>query len=144
MRDAGTAELLTAICAKLKTENGLDYAPENIVVSNGAKQSIAQARPPSRPSSPSSKGRVGLASRIALAADALKPTAAQAVAATCGPGDEVIVPAPYWVSPPVNACIMWRTLHHALMRIAIGRDLGGRRFTPPSRDARPNRTNMRL
>jgi len=63
--NAGTSELLTAICAKLKSENGLDYAPENIVVSNGAKQSIAQA-----------------------------------VAATCGPGDQVIVPAPYWVSYP--------------------------------------------
>eukprot|EP00242_Pyramimonas_sp_CCMP2087_P010293 CAMPEP_0198212326 /NCGR_PEP_ID=MMETSP1445-20131203/25653_1 /TAXON_ID=36898 /ORGANISM="Pyramimonas sp., Strain CCMP2087" /LENGTH=457 /DNA_ID=CAMNT_0043886745 /DNA_START=146 /DNA_END=1519 /DNA_ORIENTATION=+ len=61
----GTSELLTAICKKFKDENGLDYNPENIVVSNGAKQSIAQG-----------------------------------VMATCGPGDEVIIPAPYWVSYP--------------------------------------------
>ncbi len=37
---SGTAELRTAICEKLKRENGLDYKPEQIVVSNGAKQSI--------------------------------------------------------------------------------------------------------
>lgn len=46
MASTGTSELLTAICAKLKSENGLDYVPENIVVSNGAKQSIAQVRSP--------------------------------------------------------------------------------------------------
>ncbi|KAK3278876.1 Aspartate aminotransferase, cytoplasmic isozyme 1 [Cymbomonas tetramitiformis] len=63
--NAGTAALRRAICEKLKADNGLDYLPENIVVSNGAKQSIAQA-----------------------------------VLATCSPGDEVIIPAPYWVSYP--------------------------------------------
>jgi len=61
----GTSDLINAICNKLKVENDLDYKPENIVVSNGAKQSIAQA-----------------------------------ISATCGPGDEVIIPAPYWVSYP--------------------------------------------
>ena len=44
-------------------ENGIDYAPDEILVTNGAKQAIWQA-----------------------------------VLATCTPGDEVIIPAPYWVS----------------------------------------------
>ncbi len=37
---AGYMSLRKAICRKLKDENGLDYAPEQIVVSNGAKQSL--------------------------------------------------------------------------------------------------------
>lgn len=37
----GTAELRQAVSDKFKRENQLDYAPEQIVVSNGAKQSIA-------------------------------------------------------------------------------------------------------
>ena len=37
---AGYMSLRQAICGKLKRENGLDYAPEQIVVSNGAKQSV--------------------------------------------------------------------------------------------------------
>ncbi|KAL9995417.1 putative transaminase [Helianthus debilis subsp. tardiflorus] len=41
--NAGTLELRTAICKKLKEENGLSYTPDQIVVSNGAKQSILQA-----------------------------------------------------------------------------------------------------
>ncbi len=38
---AGYAELRQAICHKLKRDNGLEYKPENIIVSTGAKQSIA-------------------------------------------------------------------------------------------------------
>ncbi len=38
---AGLMELRTAICRKLKEENGVEYTPNQIVVSNGAKQSIA-------------------------------------------------------------------------------------------------------
>ena len=38
---AGFLELKEAICSKLKRDNNLDYKPENIVVSTGAKQSIA-------------------------------------------------------------------------------------------------------
>ncbi|MBM3431919.1 MAG: pyridoxal phosphate-dependent aminotransferase [Bacteroidetes bacterium] len=38
---AGFPDLRAAVCAKLKRDNGLDYAPENIVVSTGAKQSLA-------------------------------------------------------------------------------------------------------
>lgn len=34
---------LQAICAKLESENGLRYSPDEIVVSNGAKQCIWQA-----------------------------------------------------------------------------------------------------
>jgi aspartate aminotransferase len=37
----GLAELRQAISEKFKRDNGLDYSPEQIVVSNGAKQSIA-------------------------------------------------------------------------------------------------------
>ena len=64
--NAGDAKLREAIADKLEKENGLKYdALSEIVLSNGAKQSVAQC-----------------------------------VLATCGPGDEVIVPAPYWVSYP--------------------------------------------
>ncbi|HMI78390.1 MAG TPA: pyridoxal phosphate-dependent aminotransferase [Ferruginibacter sp.] len=38
---AGYLDLRQAICEKLKRDNGLDYTPEQIVVSTGAKQSIA-------------------------------------------------------------------------------------------------------
>jgi len=40
---AGYADLREAVCAKLKRDNDLDYKPENIVVSTGAKQSLANA-----------------------------------------------------------------------------------------------------
>ncbi|XP_058085224.1 bifunctional aspartate aminotransferase and glutamate/aspartate-prephenate aminotransferase [Magnolia sinica] len=66
--NAGTLELRTAICHKLKEENGLSYSPDQILVSNGAKQCILQA-----------------------------------VLAVCSPGDEVIIPAPFWVSYPEMA-----------------------------------------
>lgn len=59
----GTAELKTAIAAKFRRENGLDYATSEITVGAGAKQIIYNA-----------------------------------MLATLAPGDEVIVPAPYWVS----------------------------------------------
>jgi aspartate aminotransferase len=39
----GYVELKEAICEKFKRDNGLDYAPNQIVVSTGAKQSIANA-----------------------------------------------------------------------------------------------------
>ncbi|HEV2353904.1 MAG TPA: pyridoxal phosphate-dependent aminotransferase [Puia sp.] len=38
---AGYADLREAVCAKFKRDNQLDYKPENIVVSTGAKQSLA-------------------------------------------------------------------------------------------------------
>jgi bifunctional aspartate aminotransferase and glutamate/aspartate-prephenate aminotransferase len=66
--NTGTSALRQAICTKLESENGLKYAPNEIVVSNGAKQSIWQA-----------------------------------LLATCSEGDEVIIPAPYWVSYPEMA-----------------------------------------
>ncbi|MBQ4292750.1 MAG: pyridoxal phosphate-dependent aminotransferase [Muribaculaceae bacterium] len=59
----GYLSLRKAICQKLRTENGLDYAPEQIVVSTGAKQALCNA-----------------------------------ILATINPGDEVIIPAPAWVS----------------------------------------------
>lgn len=59
----GLLELREAICIKLKRDNDLNYSAENIVVSTGAKQSIAN-----------------------LCLSLLNM------------GDEVILPAPYWVS----------------------------------------------
>ncbi|KNA14043.1 hypothetical protein SOVF_111150 [Spinacia oleracea] len=66
--NAGTMELRKAICHKLQEENGISYSPDQILVSNGAKQSILQV-----------------------------------VLAVCSPGDEVVIPAPYWVSYPEMA-----------------------------------------
>ena len=40
---AGYPDLREAVCLKLKRDNDLDYKPENIVVSTGAKQSLANA-----------------------------------------------------------------------------------------------------
>lgn len=40
---SGTLELKQAICNKFKRDNGLDYKPSNIVVSNGAKHSLVNA-----------------------------------------------------------------------------------------------------
>src|SRR5215831_8857422 len=40
---AGYPDLREAVCAKLKRDNHIDYKPENIVVSTGAKQSLANA-----------------------------------------------------------------------------------------------------
>jgi len=60
---SGYLDLRQAICDKLKRDNNLIYEPSQIVVSNGAKQSIANA-----------------------------------VMSLVNPGEEVIIPAPYWVS----------------------------------------------
>src|SRR5688500_15001521 len=57
------AELKKNIVAKLQRENNLEYKPENIVVSNGAKQSLYNL--------------------LQVIVDE---------------GDEVVIPAPYWVS----------------------------------------------
>jgi aspartate aminotransferase len=61
----GYADLRKAIVAKLKKENGLDYSINEVLVSNGAKQSVCNT-----------------------------------VMALVNDGDEVIIPAPYWVSYP--------------------------------------------
>jgi len=60
---SGYLDLRQAISNKFKRDNGLDYSPQQIVVSNGAKQSLANV-----------------------------------VMSIINPGDEIIVPAPYWVS----------------------------------------------
>ncbi|MFZ4521303.1 MAG: pyridoxal phosphate-dependent aminotransferase [Bacteroidales bacterium] len=60
---AGYEDLRKAICIKLKRDNNLDYDCNQIVVSTGAKQSIANV-----------------------------------MLSLVNPGDEVLVPAPYWVS----------------------------------------------
>lgn len=62
---SGTLNLRKAICEKLKKDNNLDYSPNQIVVSNGAKHSLYNA-----------------------------------MQAIVNPGDEVIIPAPYWLTYP--------------------------------------------
>lgn len=62
---AGIPEVLEAIAIKLKRDNDLEYAPSDIIVSNGAKQSLFNL-----------------------------------FQAVLNPGDEVIIPAPYWVTYP--------------------------------------------
>ena len=61
----GYMDLRKAVSDKLRRENGLDYSTSEILVSNGAKQSVCNT-----------------------------------VMALVNPGDEVIIPAPYWVSYP--------------------------------------------
>jgi len=61
----GTAELKVAIINKFQRDNGLNYQPDEILVSCGGKQSFYNL-----------------------------------VQALLNPGDEVIIPAPYWVSYP--------------------------------------------
>ncbi len=62
---SGIIELREAICKKLKNDNGLNYNANQIIVSTGAKQCLANV-----------------------------------FMAILNPGDEVIVPTPYWVSYP--------------------------------------------
>lgn len=59
----GIPELRQAISEKLKHENGIDYASDEVIVTPGAKQALFEA-----------------------------------VMALVNPGDEVLIPAPYWVS----------------------------------------------
>ena len=68
---SGLLPLRKAICEKFKKDNGLDYEPSQIIVSNGAKHSIFNA-----------------------------------CFAVLEPGDEVIIPAPYWLTYPevVKVC----------------------------------------
>ena len=41
----GTFELRSAIAAKLRSENGLEYSADQILLSNGGKQAILQVGP---------------------------------------------------------------------------------------------------
>ena len=60
---AGTMALRQAVCRKLKEDNGLDYEPAQVIISNGAKHSLMNT-----------------------------------FMAILNDGDEVIIPAPYWLS----------------------------------------------
>ena len=62
---SGLPELRQAIADKFKADNGLNYKPSQVIVSNGAKHSCFNA-----------------------------------ILATCQPGDEVLIPSPYWLSYP--------------------------------------------
>jgi aspartate aminotransferase len=59
----GIPELRAAVAKQYRRRHGLDYSPQQVVVSNGAKHSLHNV-----------------------------------FTALCDPGDEVIIPAPYWVS----------------------------------------------
>ncbi|MBL7979507.1 MAG: pyridoxal phosphate-dependent aminotransferase [Bacteroidetes Order II. Incertae sedis bacterium] len=63
--NTGLLALRREISIKLKNHNYLEYSPNEIICSNGGKQSVAQA-----------------------------------LMVLCRPGDEVLIPAPYWVSYP--------------------------------------------
>lgn len=65
---SGLPELRAAIARKLKRENGVSCAPENILIANGAKQALYET-----------------------------------LQALCDPGDEVVIPSPYWVTFPEAA-----------------------------------------
>jgi aspartate aminotransferase len=67
----GTADLKNLICQKFKKDNFLEYSPEQVIVSCGAKHSVYNA-----------------------------------LMVLVNPGDEVLIPLPYWVSYPemVNLC----------------------------------------
>jgi aspartate aminotransferase len=62
---SGEPKLREAIAKKLRTDNGLDYKAENVIVTNGGKHSLFNL-----------------------------------MLAVIEPGDEVIIPAPYWLSYP--------------------------------------------
>jgi len=62
---AGFMDLREAVTVKLKRDNRLDYSPEEIIISTGAKQSLANV-----------------------------------ILSVLNPGDEVIIPQPFWVSYP--------------------------------------------
>ncbi|MDR3153904.1 MAG: pyridoxal phosphate-dependent aminotransferase [Deltaproteobacteria bacterium] len=70
----GILELREAISRKFKEDNGLDYGPEDIVVTNGGKQALYNV-----------------------------------MQVLFGPGDEVIIPAPYWVTYPPQALLAGAT-----------------------------------
>lgn len=61
----GIQDLKKTICKKFKEDNDLDYAPDQIIISTGAKQCLANT-----------------------------------FMAILNPGDEVLIPVPYWVSYP--------------------------------------------
>jgi aspartate aminotransferase len=61
----GVPELRAAVCQKLQRDNGLDYAPDEVTVSCGAKHTLYNL-----------------------------------FMALVNPGDEVLIPSPYWVSYP--------------------------------------------
>jgi aspartate aminotransferase len=65
---SGEPKLRECIANKLKTDNGLDYKAENVIVTNGGKHSLYNL-----------------------------------MVAILNPGDEVIIPAPYWLSYPEMA-----------------------------------------
>ncbi len=72
---AGIIELRTAIAQKLEKDNGLKYAPEQIVVNIGGKHSVYEA-----------------------------------MQAVLDPGDEVLLPAPFWVTYPEAAGLAGATV----------------------------------
>jgi len=89
--NTGTMALREAIAASLQKEYGAVYQPNEIIVSNGAKQSVYNA-----------------------------------ILSLCNPGDEVILPAPYWVSYPEQI-----RMAGATAKVVINPDGDDFKLTPP-------------
>ncbi|ONM36056.1 glutamate-oxaloacetate transaminase4 [Zea mays] len=90
--NAGTLELRKAICTKLQEENGVSYLPDEVLVSNGAKQCITQA-----------------VLAVCSPGDEVTTFSCYTVVHQTSTADAilesiyVLIPAPYWVSYPEMA-----------------------------------------
>jgi len=90
---AGIPELRAAVCAKLKRDNGLEYEPDDVLVSCGAKHTLFNM-----------------------------------AVAILNPGDEVLIPSPYWVSYPEQARLVGGVSVGVLTREGTGFDLDPERL----------------
>src|SRR5512132_1835728 len=84
----GIPELRAAVCHKLKRDHGLDYAPDEVTVSCGAKHTLYNI-----------------------------------VMALINPGDEVLIPSPYWVSYPEQVRLLGAVPVPVVTQEATGFDL---------------------
>ena len=89
----GVPELRAAVCAKLKRDDGLEYVPDEILVSCGAKHTLYNL-----------------------------------VTALLNPGDEMLVPSPFWVSYPEQARLLGAVPVSVETREATGFDLDPERL----------------
>jgi aspartate aminotransferase len=84
----GIPELKAAVCQKFKRDNGLDYAPDEVTVSCGAKHTLYNI-----------------------------------VMALVNPGDEVLIPSPFWVSYPEQVRLLGGNPVSVLTQESTGFDL---------------------
>ncbi|HEX9747604.1 MAG TPA: aminotransferase class I/II-fold pyridoxal phosphate-dependent enzyme, partial [Methylomirabilota bacterium] len=95
----GIPELRAAVCQKFRRDHGLEYAPDEVTVSCGAKHTLFNI-----------------------------------VMALVNPGDEVLIPSPYWVSYPEQVRLLGGVPVPVVTQEATGFDLDpaalGRAVTP--------------